>query len=57
MPKSKKLTEFEQGRAIEHGRQIAFKLGRSKTVIRNFLRNSDSYTVRISWLGKSIIFE
>ena len=54
MPKSKKLTEFEQGRAIElyrrkfSHRQIAFELGRSKTVIGNFLRNPDSYGKSIS---------
>ena len=49
MPKSTPLSEFEQGRALElfrrnfSQRQIAFEIGRSKTVVGNFLRNPDSF--------------
>ena len=49
MPKASKLSEFERGRIVELHKQglsqraIAAEVHRSKTVICNFLKDSESY--------------
>ena len=52
MPKNSPLTDFERGRVVtlrEQGltlREIGGRIGRSKDVVHNYLRNGDKYATK-----------
>lgn len=57
MPRAKRLTEFEKGQIVAlsssglSSRDIAEKIGRSKTVVNNFLSLKDNYGKKIREAG------